>query len=101
MLLNGVRRHAVPAGWDPDRVVCVPVSSLSASAAAYSPEASEDEVLLEDFLRMGRVLAALDGVESLTPASLFFPGNSSETRMTVYADTCQNTGCLFPQGAGQ
>ena len=87
MLLNGVRRHAVPAGWDPDRVVCVPVSSLSASAAAYSPEASEDEVLLEDFLRMGRVLAALDGVEALTPASLFFPGNDSETRMTVYADT--------------
>ena len=87
MLLNGVRRHAVPTGWDPDRIVCVPVSSLSASAAAYSPEASEDEVLLEDFLRMGRVLAALDGVEALTPASLFFPGSDSETRMTVYADT--------------
>ena len=87
MLLNGVRRHAVPAGWDPDRVVCVPVSSLSASAAAYSPEASEDGVLLEDFRRMGRVLAALDGVEALTPASLFFPGSDSETRMTVYADT--------------
>ena len=87
MLLNGVRRHAVPAGWDPDRVVCVPVSSLSASAAAYSPETSEDGVLLEDFRRIGRVLAALEGVEALTPTSPFIPGNNSETRMTVYADT--------------
>lgn len=87
LLLNAVRRHCIPTGWEPDRVVCVPVFSLPASDAAYSEEASTDAVLQEDFRRLGRMLSALDGVEAVTPSSVFFPGNNSNNEVRVYTDT--------------
>lgn len=87
LLLNAVRRHAVPAGWVPDHVICVPVTSLSATDAKYSPEANEDENIVADFRRIGSELAGMEGVEAVAPATAFFPGNNSETRMTVYTDT--------------
>lgn len=87
LLLNAVRRHAVPAGWVPDHVICVPVTSLSVTDARYSPEANEDESIVADFRRIGRKLAGMEGVTSVAPATAFFPGNNSETRMTVYTDT--------------
>lgn len=77
MLLNAVRTHAVPTGWEPERVVYVNPTPLSGT----------DEEVLAGFDRIGQTLAGLDGVEAVTPSTVFSPGTNSGTAALVYTDT--------------
>ena len=95
VIMNAVRRCVVPMGWEPDRVVCVPVHSLAAFDAAYSPDGNADERLRDDFERIGWSIAALDGVEAVTPSMQDFPGSLRSSMLQVFADTLRkfNTTC--------
>ena len=87
VLMNAMRRCIVPMGWEPDRVVSLPVISLAASDAASASGESPDEKLQADFRRIGQSIASLDGVESMTPSTQNFPGNMLCPSLQVFKDT--------------
>ena len=95
VLMNAMRRCIVPMGWEPDRVVSLPVISLAASDAVSASGESPDEKLQADFRRIGQSIASLDGVESMTPSTQNFPGNMLCSSLQVFMDTLKrfNAAC--------
>ena len=95
VLMNAMCRCIVPMGWEPDRVVSLPVISLGASDAASASGESPDEKLQADFRRIGQSIASLDGVESMTPSTQNFPGNMLCSSLQVFTDTLKrfNASC--------
>ena len=95
VLMNAMCRCIVPMGWEPDRVVSLPVISLAASDAASASGESPDEKLQADFRRIGQSIASLDGVESMTPSTQNFPGNMLCSSLQVFTDTLKrfNASC--------
>lgn len=96
-IMKLLRKTVIPMGWEPERVLMVPVRILPEYDPMYDAEAADPESIGRNFSQIGTLLTSLEGVSSVAPCGMLSPGTSSYHYVAAFRDSSHFISCAVMQ----
>lgn len=96
-IMKLMRKTVIPMGWEPERVLMVPVRILPEYDPMYDAEAADPENISRNFSQIGTLLTSLEGVSSVAPCGMLSPGTSSYHYVAAFRDSSSFISCAVMQ----
>ncbi len=92
-IMKQLRKALIPMGWEPEKVLMVPVRVLPDYDPMYDAAAAHPERVLGNFNQMGELLASVEGAEAVTPYGAFSPGVNNQHFVGAFRDSSHFISC--------
>ena len=92
-IMKQLRKTLIPMGWEPEKVLMVPVRVLPDYDPMYDAAAADPGRILSNFNQMGELLASVEGVETVTPCGALSPGVNNQHYVGAFRDSSNFISC--------
>lgn len=92
-IMKQLRKTLIPMGWEPEKVLMVPVRVLPDYDPMYDAAAADPGRILSNFNQMGELLASVEGVETVTPCGALSPGVNNQHYVGAFRDSSHFISC--------